>query len=88
MTIKLGQTIKDSITGYQGVAIGRTKWLYGCVRITIQGDLDKDGKVPDTVCFDEEQLIVVKAKRKVNGHKREVPPAGPRADVVRRKDAG
>jgi len=41
--IKLGIRVKDSITGYEGVAIARTDWLYGCVRITIQGDLDKDG---------------------------------------------
>jgi hypothetical protein len=78
MIIKLGTRVKDSITGYEGVAVAITTWLYGCRRITVQGDLDKDGKVPDTVTFDEEQLMTVISKTKINCHKEKEPPAGPR----------
>jgi len=86
MAIKLVQRVKDSITGYEGTAICRAEWLYGCLRITIQGDLDKDGKMPGTICIDEEQLIVIESVKKVNEHKESESPAGPRNDPQRNSD--
>ena len=86
MKIKLGQQVKDSITGYEGTAVGETLWLYGCKRIGIQGNLDKDGKVPDIVWFDADQLTVIpKAKRKAN-KKKEKDPAGERSASIRKTD--
>ena len=86
MSIVLGQQVKDSITGYKGTAVGKIYWLYGCRRIGIQGPLDKDGKVPEVVWFDEDQIIALpiksKAKKKVAG----TPPAGPRDNGCRRKE--
>jgi len=82
--IKLGIRVKDSITGYEGVAIARTDWLYGCVRITIQGDLDKDGQVPDNVTFDEDQLTAIpNAVKKANEKKKKDEPAGDRSTPTR-----
>ena len=86
MKIKLGQRVRDSITGYEGVAICRAEWLYGCVRITIQGDLDKDGKMPEAVCIDEDQLIVIKSKEKHNGHKAAKTTGGSRETPKRHPD--
>lgn len=34
--VNLGQVVRDRITGYSGVVIGRTDWLYGCVRYGVQ----------------------------------------------------
>lgn len=62
--IKLGKKVKDSITGYEGVAVARTIWLNGCERIAIQGALDKDGNVPDEKWFDISQLEEAKANKK------------------------
>ena len=43
--IELGDTAKDSITGFSGVVIATTFWLHGCERLTLQPQkLDKDGK--------------------------------------------
>jgi len=86
MRIGLGRRVKDSITGYEGVTVARTSWLYGCERITIQGDLDKNGKIPDTVTIDEEQLIVVESKKKPNGHFGTEQPAGSRENPTRHPD--
>lgn len=44
--INLGDKVKDSVTGFSGIAIGRTTWLHGCDRITVQPEgVDKQGKL-------------------------------------------
>lgn len=58
--IRLGDLVKDRVTGFEGVAICRSEWLNRCVRITIQPRNLKDGKVIDGDCFDIEQLEVIK----------------------------
>jgi hypothetical protein len=78
--IKLGDKVKDRISSYQGIVIGITQWIFGCVRITVQSQELKDGKPVDSVCFDQQQLELIEEnslERKVD------PPAGPRPDVKR-----
>lgn len=61
MKINLGDKVKDSVTGFTGIAVARTTWLHGCDRITIQPEgLTKEGKVHDNHTFDEMQLVIVK----------------------------
>ena len=87
MAITLGRRVKDSITGYEGIAVARTLWLYGCIRIGVQGDLNKDGKVPDILTFDEAQLNVIpKPMNKVNKKDKVQPPSGNRPATTRKKD--
>lgn len=59
MTIRLGQEVRDRVTGFKGFAVCKTEWLNGCVRWGLQAPIDKDGKFPDTVSVDEQQLEVV-----------------------------
>jgi hypothetical protein len=61
-SISLGDKVKDKISGFTGIAIGQTTWLNGCVRITVQGPTDKDGKLTQSECFDIQQLEVVKSE--------------------------
>lgn len=61
--IKLGDKVKDSVSGFTGIAIGKTEWLHGCNRFIVQPEVAKDGKLPDNASFDEPQLILVKAAR-------------------------
>ena len=61
-TIKLGDTARDIITGFEGVVVARTEWLYNCVRFTLQPKELKDGAPLETVTFDEDQLQVVDLK--------------------------
>lgn len=58
--IELGDVAKDTITGFTGVVIAETKWLHGCVRMTLQPTEMKDGKPIDTMSFDEPQLELVR----------------------------
>lgn len=85
--VNLGDKVKDSISGFAGIAVARTQWLTGCDRITVQPDkLDKDGKTYDAQTFDEPQLIVVtKAKIKVDVEKRTPKErGGPRPNIMQK----
>ena len=84
--IGLGQKVRDPLTGLVGVAICRSTYLYGCVRILVQPHgLTKDGAPLDCVWVDEPQLEIVAAKRvKQPAGSR---AAGPRTDARRHMDA-
>jgi hypothetical protein len=56
MAVKLGSKVKDSITGYEGIAVQRIEYLYGCVRIGVEGKVGADGKVPGIEYFDEQRV--------------------------------
>lgn len=56
----LRDTVKDEITGFTGVVIGRTEWLNGCIRYIVQSTKLKDGKITDGENIDEDQLVLVK----------------------------
>jgi hypothetical protein len=58
--IELGDEAKDTITGFQGIVIGVTKWIHGCRRITIQPKELKDSEPVAAHTFDEPQLVIVK----------------------------
>lgn len=59
-TIEVGQYVRDVITGYEGVAVCRSEWLHGCVRISVQAQsLTDDGEPTKLQCFDEPQLEVL-----------------------------
>lgn len=59
--IKLGQVVRDKISGNEGTAVARTEWLNGCVRISIQPEGTKDGNPYEAFVVDEPQLEVVRA---------------------------
>ncbi len=82
--IQLGSLVKDKISGFQGVAVCRSVFLNGCVRISIQPPMDKDGKFVDERWFDEQQIEVLEAaapveSRSTGGPVDSRPPAGQRA---------
>lgn len=68
--INLGDKVKDTVTGFKGIAIGRTIWLHGCSRIMVQPEgVNKEGKIYETQSFDEPQLVVLSKKVKEGDHK-------------------
>lgn len=56
---KLGDKVKDRVSGFEGIIIAQHDYLYGCTRFSVQGSVDKDGKLPDSVSFDDYQLEVL-----------------------------
>ncbi len=81
--IRLGDKVKDKITGFTGVVSGISTWLNGCVRMGVQGTALKNGLPTVIEWIDEAQLKLVKA-----GVIRAVAPGpqGPRRDAQRMKD--
>jgi len=61
--INLGDKVKDTVSGFQGVAIARHTYEQGCERISVQPPVGKDGILPDQASFDEPQLKVLKRKK-------------------------
>jgi len=96
--IRLGQKVKDVVSGFTGIATARTEWLNACVRICVQPEIDtKDGKHPDACTFDEEQLKVLEEKPIVLPGMKSIAPtqtggdrpnASPRPDITKRTNAG
>ncbi len=58
--VTLGKKYKDTVSCYEGVAMCETRWLNGCVRVGMQSKVNKDGKLPDLMEFDVQQLEIVK----------------------------
>lgn len=66
--INLGDKVRDKVTGYEGTATCRVEWLFGCVRVGVQGKVQKDGKPIEVQYFDEASLEVRgKTKSKAKG---------------------
>lgn len=77
MSIKLGDEVKDSVTGFGGIAVCRHSYLQGCDRISVQPPLDKKtGEIPEPQNFDEPQIEVIK-KQKVKRKAPKENPGGP-----------
>lgn len=57
--IELGDKVQDTVSGLVGVIVCETRWLHGCVRVTIQPPLDKEGKVPGSYTVDKPQARLI-----------------------------
>lgn len=62
MTVQLGDLVRDHYTGFSGVAVGRTDWLYGCSRIHIEPLELREGKTIEAQWFDEQRVEVVERR--------------------------
>lgn len=56
MTTNLGSMVRDQMTGFSGVVIGRAEYLYGCVRVQVQPTGLLNGKPIEAEWFDEQRL--------------------------------
>jgi hypothetical protein len=52
---KLGQNVRDKITNFEGVIIGKHSWLTGCDQYSVQPPV-KDGEFKSERAFDEGRL--------------------------------
>ena len=62
--IELGVEVKDKVTGFKGIASGRSEYLSGCTHICIQPKVEKDKKLPEAKWFDEPMVeVIIKGKK-------------------------
>jgi len=57
--IKLGQRVKDKVTGFEGIAVSRILYLNGCVQYNVNPKTDKNGDTRKGLWVDEDQLIII-----------------------------
>lgn len=60
--IKLGNEVKDTLTGFSGHATMILVPLYGVARIAVEPTTVKNGKMEEAIFFDEQRIEVVKPK--------------------------
>lgn len=59
--VQLGDRVKDTITGFSGIVIGVTDYLYGCKHVLVAPEgLTKEGKRLESDWLDEDRLVVEK----------------------------
>jgi hypothetical protein len=78
--VKLGSKVRDGITGFSGIATGRTEWLYGCARVAIEPQELKDGKPIDACWFDEQRIEVLEVRAPVVSKDNSATSGGPQRD--------
>ena len=65
--IKLGQKVRDKITGFEGIATVRTEFLNGCIQYCIKPTQLEKGKMLEGEYVDEEQIeIVIEEKTNID----------------------
>lgn len=62
----MGKKCEDKISGFKGTCSSITQFLNGCIRISIQPSLDKDGKWQDDKWFDHQEVKIDKISEKVD----------------------
>ena len=72
--IKLGDIVKDTVTGLEGMAVAKIKYLNNCVQYEVQPKGLKDGSIIKSAWIDEGQLVV-KKEAKIKKDKK-TPPGG------------
>jgi hypothetical protein len=57
--VNLGDEVVDVVSGFKGIATGKSEFLYGCTRIGVIARA-KGNETKDMQWFDEPQLKIVK----------------------------
>lgn len=59
--IKLGDKVKDLITGYTGIVVARSKFINGCIQYSVAGKIKLGEKFPELgdPAIDEMNLKVI-----------------------------
>ena len=60
--IKLGDRVKDSISGFIGIAVAKVTYLQGCERYAVQSPVKKNEIPLSWQYFDGPQLMVLKSQ--------------------------
>lgn len=84
--IELGTPVRDVVTGFKGIAITRLQHLTMCDQYGVSPQATKEGKIEDTMYFDESRLVVTGKPVKLTKTKEQVQedPGGSSRDVPRR----
>ena len=92
MSVRLGDLVRDKLTGFEGVATGMIQYLTGCDQILINPCKVKsdDGKLFDAEWFDNTRVEVVTPQKFKEADYRDVPSSSvqPSSTAKRGKSTG
>ena len=74
--VKLGDKVRDSITGFGGIVIARAEYLNGCISLQVEATKLKDGEPIEAHWFDEQRLTNA-SKAKAGGPQSHPPEMHP-----------
>lgn len=61
--LNLNDSVRDKVTGFSGIILGRTEYATGCIQYGVcPTAMKKDGTFPDWQWLDESRLEVIKGK--------------------------
>lgn len=60
MHIRLGNIVRDIVTGFTGTVVSRIEFINGCIQFGVAPKSSKDGKYPDTQYIDYQRLEFLK----------------------------
>lgn len=81
-TIKLGDKVKDVVTGLEGIVISRIEYITGCEQCGVSPPA-KDGKILDAAYIDHTRLQVIGEAIVLPVQAHAMPPGGPMFDAPR-----
>ena len=85
LTLKLGVTARDKITGFNGVAIGKAEYLTGCDQYLIQPKTKPSkGNYEEGVWLDEARLEVTGKGVSAKDVQEEGNPGGPEGSAPKK----
>jgi hypothetical protein len=68
---ELGEILKDKVTSFQGVVMGRTDYFTGCIHYGLCSQkLKKDGGSMNWEWFDESRVVKIAGKKRVTRESR------------------
>jgi len=81
--VKLGQKVRDVVTGFEGIATAKVEYINGCVQFGVQPQA-AEGKFPDSVYVDHQRLAMISEgpsmpSSDTGGVMRDTPPSNYRA---------
>ncbi len=62
--IKLGDRVKDKITGFEGIVTAEINYMYGCHQFQVTPEIDENGNQRKHDWIDEPQLDILKKSNK------------------------
>ena len=59
--IELGDEVKDKITGFVGITVGKIEYINGCIQFGLKAKVKKNGELPkDNYWVDIKELAIIK----------------------------
>lgn len=74
--IKLGNKVRDKVTGFTGIATAKIEYINGCIQYCVKPKVAKDNTMSEGEYIDIDELEVIRGGIKIKS----TPSGGPQRD--------